>query len=108
MQDSIFFDKEVSADVTFNINAKTREEVNSNINHVPWLEDKITEFEPEADLVAWILEESLYNIKDISKIDNITIYNCTYQGVWSSRQYNTLDFLEDNGARVKFVITTNG
>lgn len=108
MQDSIFFDKEVSADVTFNVNVKAREAITENLSHVPWLEDKITEFEPEADIVAWILEESLYNIEEVSKLDSTTIYTCTYQGVWSSRQYATLDFLEDNGVRTKFIISTSG
>lgn len=108
MKDSIFFDKEVTANITFRVNNKSRENVSENINHLPWLEDKLTEFEPEADLVAWVLEESLYNIEEVSKIGDLTLYTCTYEGVWSSRQYSTLDFLEENGVRSKFVITTDG
>lgn len=106
MKDSIFKDKTVIADITFRASDKVANNVYEHLNELDGLEDKLSEFEPEADFIAWVLEEALFNIIDTAEVDDLKVYTCIYKGEWTSTQYNTIDFLEKHGVKSKFIITS--
>lgn len=99
-----FINQEVTVEVVLRVKPETKLNALKNIDKLDGFGDKLIDFEPESDIVGWILTEALYDVYSTTVNDDETIYSCSYNGKWSSRQFDTLQFLIQNGAHAETVI----